>query len=89
MTKLETTLIQMARQQLSAVMRFLDKQVGESVTEDDQDDYLRDSGALSVLLELGHVSESGMGEDAASAMREVEAQHAAAVRAANGRTKPH
>lgn len=88
MTKLETTLIHMARQQLSAVMHFLDKQVGETVTDDDQDDYLRDSGALSVLLELGHVSESGMGEDAASAMRDVEAQHAAAVRTANSRPKP-
>lgn len=83
MNKLELTLIGMAQQQLSAVLRFLEKREAGTVTDDDEDDYLRDSGALSVLLELGHVSDSGMGVGAVGAMLEVEAKHSAAVRAAH------
>jgi hypothetical protein len=83
MNELELTLIGMAQQQLSAVLRFHEKQGAGMATEDDQDDYLRDSGALSVLLELGHVTGSGMGSEAVSAMLEIEAKHSAAVRASH------
>ncbi|MGN7445332.1 MULTISPECIES: hypothetical protein [Pseudomonas] len=83
MNKLELTLIGMAQQQLSAVLRFHAKHEARTVTEDDEDEYLRDSGALSALLELGHLSDSGMGEAAVTAMLEVEAKHSAAVRAAH------
>jgi hypothetical protein len=83
MNKLELTLIGMAQQQLSAVLRFHEKQRSGIATDDDHDDHLRDSGALSVLLELGHASDSGMGVDAVNAMLEVEAKHSAAVRAAH------
>ena len=83
MNNLELTLIGMAQQQLSAVLRFLEKRESGTATDDDEDDYMRDSGALSVLLELAHVSDSGMGVDAVSAMLEVEAKHSAAKRAAH------
>lgn len=83
MNKLELTLIGMAQQQLSAVLRFHAKHEARTVTEDDEDEYLRDSGALSALLELGHLSDSGMGEAAVTAMLEVEAKHSAAQRAAH------
>lgn len=83
MNTLELTLISMAQQQLSAVLRFNEKRESGAVSDDDVDDYLRDSGALSVLLELGHVSDSGMSVDAISAMLEIETKHSAAVRAAN------
>lgn len=83
MNTLELTLISMAQQQLSAVVRFNEKRESGAVSDDDVDDFLRDSGALSVLLELGHVSASGMSVDAVSAMLEIEAKHSAAVRAAN------
>ncbi|MDH4602380.1 hypothetical protein [Pseudomonas syringae] len=82
MNKLELTLIGMAQQQLSAVLRFHKNREAGTATDEDEDDYLRDSGALSVLLELGHVTGSGMGVEALSAMLEVEAKHSAAVREA-------
>jgi len=83
MNKLESTLIGLAEQHLAAVLRFLKKREAGTASEEDQDEYLRDFGALGGLLELGHMADSGMTADAASAMREIDAKCAAAMRAAN------
>lgn len=88
MTKLELTLIGMAKQRLSEVKRFLENRETLTATDDGADDYLCDSGALSLLLELGYLSDSGMGTDAVNAMLEIEAQHSAAVRASQRLANP-
>lgn len=89
MNKLETTLIGMAQRHLSAVLDFYEKrEAGVTCVEGEDDlDYLRDSGALTGLLELGQMTNSGMSVEARDAMREIEAKHAAAMRALNPITK--
>ncbi|WP_296260331.1 MULTISPECIES: hypothetical protein [unclassified Pseudomonas] len=50
----------LVQQKLSAVPRFHEKCEAGTASEEDQDDHLRDSDALSSLLELDHRADSGV-----------------------------
>lgn len=79
MNLLETSLINLARDRLTAVLDFYASRQAGTATKEDDWDFMANSGALTALLELGHFS-SGMTADGAQVLLKIEAEHAAAVR---------
>lgn len=78
-TPLEQTLIDNARSHQEALAAYYPKHQAGPFNEDDHADYLKRSGALSDLLALAH-SKSGLCDEAAEQLREVEAEDAATFR---------
>lgn len=81
MTKLEKTLLSLAQQHLAEIVRLLEAGEGGKVRVQDDVDYLQSTAALTALLELGHLTDSGMSEDAVREMLDVEADHAVVLSA--------
>lgn len=81
MTKLETTLLNLAHQHLAGIICLLEVGSGGKVRAEDEESFLQSSAALDALLELGHLADSGMSEEAVKRMLEVEKKHAALLRA--------
>ncbi|APC19494.1 hypothetical protein BLL42_27560 (plasmid) [Pseudomonas frederiksbergensis] len=79
MTKLENTLINLARSHLNSVLSYYEAHSAGDNSEEAEADYMGDHGALFALLELGHISDSGIGTEAKAELLEIEAEHAAAV----------
>lgn len=78
-TPLEQTLIDQARAHKEALAAYYPKHQAGSFNEDDHADYLKHSGALTGLLELAY-SKSGLGDQAAEHLRQVEVEDAATFR---------
>ena len=81
MTKLETTLLNLAHQHLAWVISFLELGSRGQVRPEDEEEFLKCGAALDALLELGHLADSGMSEGAVKRMLEVEGRHAVIMRA--------
>ncbi|MBC7198294.1 MAG: hypothetical protein H5U32_03495 [Pseudomonas balearica] len=80
MNKLEITLVEQAKTYLAAVL-----QADPDVPGDDYD-YMSDHGALCCLLEIGHLVDSGLSDEARSALLAIEAEHSAAIAGAGSET---
>ena len=78
-TPLEQTLIDQARAHQKARAAYYPKYQAGPVSEDDQADYLKHSGALTGLLELAHFK-SGLSDQAAEQLHQVEEEDAAVFR---------
>jgi len=72
MTQLEQTIIATAQRHLAAVQAFYAKFSAGTADNDDRDDYQGDHAALYALLEIGHLSESGMSPDGIAALQSIE-----------------
>lgn len=83
MNKLETTIVGQAREYLSAVLDFYTAQQTGADSELLENDYMGDHGALCALLNLAHQDDSGLSLEAIKALREIEAEHSAAVSSIN------
>jgi hypothetical protein len=81
MTQLEQTIISSAQRHLTAVQAFYAKTIAGTADNDDRDDYQGDHAALYALLEIGHLSESGMSPEGVAALQSIENDAAAAFRA--------
>jgi hypothetical protein len=79
MNKLEITLVGQAREYLSAVLDYYTAQQTGADSELLENDYLGDHGALCALLNLVQLDDSGLTVEAIDALREIEAEHLAAV----------
>ncbi|MDF5827188.1 hypothetical protein P4233_01935 [Pseudomonas aeruginosa] len=78
--QLEQTIIDIARQELAAVAAFYRKREAgiESAHFDEAwSEYLARYHALSTLLVLGQLPNSGMSEEGARTLREIEAEYVA------------
>lgn len=80
MNKLEITLIEQAKRYLAAVL--------QADADVPGDDYMSDHGALCCLLELGHLVDSGLSDEAKAALLAIDAEHAAATAGAQSVTLP-
>lgn len=78
-TPLEQTLIDQARAHQEALAAYYPKYQAGPFNEDNHADYLKHSGALTGLLELAH-SKSGLSDQAAEQLRQVEVEDAATFR---------
>lgn len=78
-TPLEQTLIDQARAHQEALAAYYPKHQAEPFNEDEHADYLKHSGALTSLLELAH-SKSGLSDQAAEQLHQVEVEDAATFR---------
>jgi len=83
MTQLEQTIIATAQRHLAAVQAFYAKFSAGTADNDDRDDYQGDHAALYALLEIGHLSESGMSPDGIAALQSIEDDATAAFRASS------
>ena len=81
MTQLEQTIIAIAQRHLAAVQAFYAKVCAGTADNDDRDDYQGDHAALYALLEIGHLSESGMSPEGVAALQSIENDATAAFRA--------
>ncbi|HGJ7738036.1 TPA: hypothetical protein ACYSE6_006600 [Pseudomonas aeruginosa] len=81
MTSLEQEIIAIARQELAGVLAFYEKQAGDHVSEEDRTNYLIHHHALTTVLMLGHLHNSGMSLEARAALQQIEDESAAAFRA--------
>lgn len=84
MTKLEQTIVDNARRELDAVLRYYRKK-GENTSEADFDDawreYLGHFNTMNAFLMLAHQADSGLSADGIQALLRLEGEHAAAHRA--------
>ncbi|KSQ21746.1 hypothetical protein APB26_32715 [Pseudomonas aeruginosa] len=84
MTKLEQTIVDNARRELSAVLNFYRKKA-ENTADADFDDawreYLGHFNAMNAFLMLAHQNDSGLSSDGIQALLRIEDEHAAAHRA--------
>ncbi|MDF5811829.1 hypothetical protein P4118_11040 [Pseudomonas aeruginosa] len=83
--QLEQTIIDIARQELAAVAALSQEEAGiESAHFDEAwSEYLARYHALSTLLVLGQLPNSGMSEEGARTLREIEAEYVALRVSAN------
>ncbi len=80
LSKLEKNIIDMARLELRGVLAYYQKRSEGLACAEDEIDYQSSFGAMNILLMFGHLLDSGMSKEGAQALREIEAQHAAAFR---------
>jgi hypothetical protein len=78
-TPLEQTLIDQAHAHQEALAAYYPKHQDGPFNEDEHADYLKHSGALNGLLELAHCK-SGLSDQAAEQLRQVEEEDAATFR---------
>lgn len=79
MTALENTLIAIARDQLAAVRRFYALKTEGKAKRDDYEQFREDHVALTTLLQLGHMANSGMSEEGIKVLQGIEADAAASI----------
>ena len=72
MTQLETTLVSLARESLS-----LARAAASPAFDGEYEAGLMREGALTALLMLGHMADSGLGDEAKAALLAIEVEHAA------------
>lgn len=80
MNKLESTVVELARRHFASIQSFYNAQGAGRVDDENENSFIGDHGALTALLELGHLSDSGMSLEGVNALLEIEAEHAALVR---------
>ncbi|MDQ0655138.1 hypothetical protein [Pseudomonas cedrina] len=78
-TPLEQTLIDNARSHQESLAAYYPKHEAGPFNEDDHADYLKHSGALTDLVSLTHFN-SGLSNEAAEQLRQVEAEDASTFR---------
>lgn len=74
MNQLETTLISMARERLSAVLAFHAAQQAGNVSDEEIHEFAGNYGALFAFLELRHFA-SGLSAEASNALGAVESEY--------------
>lgn len=83
MNQLEKTIVANARAELAAVLNFYKDrraQAQDNETTEEVDEHIGHFHTLYALLVFGHQSNSGMSEEGMQALREIEGEHAAALR---------
>jgi len=83
MNQLEKTIVANARAELAAVLNFYKDrkaQAQDNETTEEVDEHIGHFHALQTLLVFGHQANSGMSEEGMQALREIEGEHAAALR---------
>ncbi|WP_421526870.1 hypothetical protein [Pseudomonas brenneri] len=78
MNQLEQTIVAQADSRLTALTAYY---ALSEVSEEDAHSFTTDAAQLFALLELGHISGSGMSAEGVAALQAVEDAHAALVRA--------
>lgn len=84
MTRLETTIVDNARRELDAVLRFYRKKAENTIEADFDDawrEYLGHFNTMSAFLMLAHQPDSGLSAEGVEALLRLEDEHAAAHRA--------
>ncbi|MNJ56685.1 hypothetical protein D3C77_522440 [compost metagenome] len=84
MSPLENTLINSARSYLELVLSYCAAHKAGEVSQDDENDYSRDRGAISALFDIAHNPESGLSPEAKAALLEIESKDQAALMDAFG-----
>ncbi|WP_212734613.1 nucleotidyltransferase family protein [Pseudomonas asiatica] len=79
MTKLETTLLNLAHQHLAGLFCLYELGSDGKVRTEDQENFVQINAALDALLELCHLPDSGMSEEAVTRMLEIKARRVALV----------
>ncbi|MCU9527494.1 nucleotidyltransferase family protein [Pseudomonas mosselii] len=79
MTKLETTLLNLAHQHLAELFCLYELGSDGKARPEDQEGFVQINAALDALLELSHLPDSGMSEEAVTRMLEVKARRATLV----------
>lgn len=77
MTKLETTLLNLAHQHLAGLFCLHELACGGTVRPEDQKSLLEINAALDALLEISHTPNSGLSEKAVQRMQEIKAKRTA------------
>ncbi|HCH7782535.1 hypothetical protein [Pseudomonas aeruginosa] len=72
MNLLEQNIIKEVKAQQSIVHAFGEKLMARTATLDDRFEYDRAWGAFTALLSLAHIHDSGLSDEAANALREIE-----------------
>lgn len=79
MNTLETTIVGQAREYLSAVLEYYTAQQSGADNELLENDYMGDHGPLYALLKLTQLDDCGLSVEATGELRDIEAEHLAAV----------
>ncbi|ONN71076.1 hypothetical protein [Pseudomonas oryzihabitans] len=80
-TQLEQTLIDIATHCLADVLGYSAKRKQGSVTAEDAEAFEENHVALSTLVQLAHLKQSGLTEDARDALLDIEESETAVLRA--------
>lgn len=80
-TQLEQTLIDIATNCLADVLGYSAKRKQGSVTAEDAEAFEENHVALSTLVQLAHLKQSGLTEDARDALLDIEESETAVLRA--------
>ncbi|MDT3722644.1 hypothetical protein [Pseudomonas oryzihabitans] len=79
-TQLEQTLIDIATNCLADVLGYSAKRQQRSVTAEDAEAFEENHIALSTLVQLAHLKQSGLTEDARTALLDIEESETALLR---------